>query len=630
MAKFSIGLWEILPDAYAIRNSDGTQKLEPIQMELLLHLAKTPREIVYKETLAKEVWKSEYVSDKVMAVSICNLRKALGDDAREPQYIQTVPRKGYRLIAPVEPIETEYQPKTQLEVPSGRRGFNPLWVAIGLAMIVAIPLLSWQKAGESGGAGAAQAEKKTSNNYQSIAVLPFKNYTGRDQIDYLVDGSSHTLTSELSKYSSFNVVSHTSTEQFKDDSRSISEISKILKTDLFVEGFISSEDQDIVITIQLIDGLSEKNIWSRRFERSWDEFYSAFKVISASIAHQVDRSIPFSEADQLASNLSTVSYKLLIQARQASGVPERVELFQEFVEQEPDFSVGWGELSMAYSDQAILGFTDPIQAAQKARNAAERALVLDPNSIEALVALATAHMTLNWDFERAEDYLRLAVARNPNHVRAHGVLSWHLFLRGRKTDANEIFSRMQALDPFSNSAAYFRFHRLLGNEKWNDALAYLQEHEAEMSPTQSMMLEYAVRRRLGQTDLFNLTYRSLKAMGADDEMLENYKRDYPERGNALYHEIQLESLHELKAQMYISPVQFAVHHCYMDQSEMALQYIEQAFETHSPQLLIAYSMPVFNELRHHPRFVAVLRKIGVEDESADMGQHVAIRKLEEP
>jgi len=426
-------------------------------MEVLLCLTRRAGETVPKDELLKTVWPDTYVTDDGLVRSISELRRVFEDDVREPRFIQTIPKRGYRLVAPVEPangraptpafaaqnpvIETppaHAEPKRKIRAP----------VLAGAAFLMLVLILGF------GEIRRLLSPEGPSPSIRSIAVLPLENLSGDASQEYFSDGMTDALITDLAQIASLKVISRTSTIQYKNTKKSLPEISRELNVDGIIEGTVQRSGDRIRITARLIHGSSDKHIWAQSYERELRDVFALEREVTDDIAQQVQlRLSTFSQGDfrrprpldpKVLEAYVQGNYYLRARGR-GYGDEERKKArkyFQQAIDLDPNFAPAYVGLADAHD---VLSWPEPEDLAN-VRRLAERAVELDPTSSDARLELGQANWEA-WDWLGAEEGFRRAVALNPNNAIAHDRLGSVLYVMGRLDEGWKEFQIAQELDP---------------------------------------------------------------------------------------------------------------------------------------------------------------------------------------
>lgn len=269
--SFRVGNWDISTDTGTIRSGNQQIQLEPRVMDLLVHLCDQAGEVLSKKQLIKAVWQEAFVSDDVLTSALWKLRQALGDDPKHPNYIQTIPRRGYRLVASVRlPLQTQASPMQQ-----ARRIGGPV-----LSAIILVFAVSWWTLDEKG-------SEISAGEITSIAVLPLDNLMNDPEQDYFVDGMTDAIITKLSKIRALKVISRTSVMQYKQTKKSIPEIADDLAVDAIVEGSVLRAEEQVRITVQLIQATTDTHVWGESYDRELQEILALQSEVAQTIAREV-------------------------------------------------------------------------------------------------------------------------------------------------------------------------------------------------------------------------------------------------------------------------------------------------------------------------------------------------------
>src|SRR5215472_10289495 len=245
-----IGEWRVDPDLDELSREGQTIRLEPRTMRLFLYLAAHAGRVVDVQQLLDEVWPNVVVTQSSVYQAVLQLRRILGDDTEHPSYIENVPRRGYRLIAPVASCDT---PPAAAEQPA---------------------------VSHVGEAAARQNVGKASTLEKSIAVLPFTNLSSDQEDEYFGDGLAEEILNALSHIPELHVAARSSSFSFKNKGVSISEISERLRVATVLEGSVRRAADRLRITVQLIDAKTGFHIWSERYDRRLSDIFEIQDEIS--------------------------------------------------------------------------------------------------------------------------------------------------------------------------------------------------------------------------------------------------------------------------------------------------------------------------------------------------------------
>ena len=463
---FQVGPWLIEPSLNSVSHNGESIHLAPRVMGVLVCLAQHPGQSVSKEVLLQTVWPDTFVSDDVLKGSISELRRLLEDDAREPTIIQTIPKRGYRLVARVQPVNgtsdssIENHGEKQRVVAHTRK----FWVG---ALAVAAPALLIVFLGvDFDGLRARLSNKSGAPQIHSLAVLPLQNLSADPAQEYFSDGMTDALITDLAQIGSLKVISRTSSMQYKQTRKSLPEIARELNVDGIIEGTVQRSGDRVRITAQLIHGPSDKHLWASSYERDTRDIFALERDLTEEIAHQVQTRLstvkpgplpyPRPIDPKVLDAYVQGNYHLRGRGRGAGDEENKKaqQYFQQAIDADPNFAPAYIGLACAH-DNLLQGSNENLAAMRKA---AEKAVELDPSSSDAWVALGQAKNN-TWDWNGAEEEYRRAIALNPNNAQAHDVLGDILDTTGRLDEGWKEYQVAQQLDPNQDHLALALYAR---------------------------------------------------------------------------------------------------------------------------------------------------------------------------
>ncbi len=452
---FRIGEWTAEPSLNRITRGADSVQLEPRAMDVLVFLARHPGEVLSQQAIVDGVWAEEFVGDGVLRKAVAALRDALGDDAKEPTYIETITKRGYRLIAEITRAEPEPSPPPEPKT----EGFRPRWThalavvaAVVIALLVVLPPEGiWQRITNQQPDELAAPPR--------IVVLPFENL-GPPEDEYFADGMTEELITRLGVVNGLHVVSRTSAMSYKGSGKKINEIGEELNVEFVLEGTVRwSRDGEgegrVRITPQLIRVADDRHLWSERYDRVVEEVF----VVQSDIARRVIERLEVAllDPDQRAletpptKNLDAYTAYLRGQFHGGGGFPETgqraLEMYQLAVELDPEFALAHAALSIQLSELFSMGVERTEDRALMARRAAERALEINPDLPEARAALGWYYDRCRGDAESAmREYAKVLEAR-PEDPMIHASIAWSHYGRRDYEEALEGLKTAASLDP---------------------------------------------------------------------------------------------------------------------------------------------------------------------------------------
>jgi len=548
--------------------------LQDQPFQALVLLLEHPGELVTREELRKNLWPQNTFVDfeRGLNKAINKLRAALRDNADKPQYIETLPQRGYRFIAPIENAAPTLDP---LRTPSAPR-------------------------------------------IDSIAVLPLENLSDDPAEEYFSDGMTEELICAIARIDSLRVISRTSAMLYKGSRKSLPEIAKELGVDAILEGTVARSGEKVRITAQLIYAPEDKHLWAGRYARDLREILQLQTEIAQNIAVQIHKVVdPKRVFSQLARQVHPQAYEACLKGNffRDKMTPEDLEKSLKFYTQaislDPAYAQAYGELSQTYFYCGVFGMGHPGELFPRARVSAVKALELDETVPSAHNAMAAIHIFYDWDWNAAEAESRRAVELSPgvSVTRAH--LADYMSIRGRHNEAIAEIRQVLNLDPVL--VEYNRFCALIlyrarridesiaqckvaqefdpndANTLWFFALALEEKGELHEAIAK---LKHAVR--LSPAPHYKALLGRACALAG-------------ERAKAI------EILDELKAmsqRRYISPFDLAVVSVGLGDLDAAFQCFEEAYRQRVFRL-VELTMPMFDSLRPDPRWQDLVLRIGL-------------------
>ena len=613
--KFRIGEWLVDLRANTISAGGRVVHLEPKVMGMLAQLAGRPGDVISKESLLQSVWADTFVSEHVLKVAVSELRKALGDDARSPRFIETIPKSGYRLIAPVSPAAGAADDgPLAASAPKARRAPGRWKLGAAVALLSAL-LLAWQFAP----AGRKAAPGHGPGAIDALAVLPLKNLSGDADGEYFADAMTDQLITDLARAGRVRVISRTSAMQYKEARKPLPEIARELNVDAVIEGSVLRSGDRVRVTVQLIEAATDRHLWAESYERDLRDVIALQRGLADDAARQVmgrvgGGALP---ASVRARPIDPLAYEAYIKGRffwnqrTDEGLRSSVGYFEEAVGRDPEYAAAHAGLASAHT---VLGFNSPVaphDSYPKARRAALRALELDPSLGEAHTVLGAIKHKYDLDWEGAEESYLRAIELDPGYATAHQWYAIYLMSRARFDEALGELRRAQELDPLSLVIRVDRGWVLYTARRYDEAIAELRQ-TFEMNPrfpgSYFLVLAYA---KNGMHDEALAELDRVTAVNGDSAVyasLRGYVHALAGRRAAA-----LATLRELERRRGVDhslPYQFAMLHAALGDQARAVGWLERIHREGSSWQPFLSVEPELDALRSSTRFQALLREVG--------------------
>lgn len=484
-----VGDWRVDTRANEIWCGAEKVRLEPKVMQVLSYLAERPGTVVSREELEAVAWPRMVVTSDAVTGTIIKLRKALGDEARRPRYIETVSKSGYRLIAKVSrgpPLITASQGDSPPK-PRPR-----ILVALPLVMLLAMAGGLWLllRDGEPP-ASDPNANVLLLDQKPGIAVLPFENLGAAPEQDYFADGITEDLTTDLSKLSGLRVLARDSALTFKDSREDARRVAEQLGVDYLLKGSVQRFAGRVRINAHLIDGRRGGNLWAERYDREIEDIFAIQDEIAGRIVAALAVEIAPADRSRLTHQpqASVQAYDAFLRGldfqgrRSRDDVQQAIEHYQRAITLDPGFARAYAGLAMVYMRDVVDGW-DLAQgdALDQAADLNEKAKRLDP-SVHQIYFVDGFIELFRRDYEAAIRNAEHAIAINPNYADGHALLAWTLHFAGRPSEGLASMERAVRLNP--RVPAIYRLVRgalYYSMEERDRALADF-EHAVEISPS---------------------------------------------------------------------------------------------------------------------------------------------------
>lgn len=446
------GVFEADLQKSELRKSGMRVKLQEKPFQVLAVLLEQAGEVVSRDTLRHRLWPADtYVNfDANVNTALNKLRQVLGDSADQPAFIQTIPRRGYVFIAPVERLassgrETGESTAASLEegsrqVPQdakeGKEKIRPLFagsmagyrrtiviasVSAALTMLLVFSLL-WPTLRALGYAPLRTTGRRT------LLVVPFENLSGDATQEYFSDGLTDEMITTLGglQPSRLSVIARASAMAYKSSHRTVRQMVADTGADILLTGGVTRSKDRVRITAQLIDARSQANLWTETYERPAANLFELQREVALHIAQSLSLELlPSQPALGRSVAKNSEAYNDYLKGlyywnrRGPENLKKAAVYFGQAAAKDPDYGPAYVGLAQTHLVSISWMATDPETGYEKARAAAEKALSLDPNLSGAHAALAGVYYERDRDWARAEKEFQRAIELNPADASAH-------------------------------------------------------------------------------------------------------------------------------------------------------------------------------------------------------------------
>ena len=635
--------------------------LTPKAFETLLVLVQRSGHVVEKDELMKQVWADAFVEEANLARNVWTLRKALGDDEREHHYIETVPKLGYRFVAPVRELtneavsvlvrrhvkarivtEEDSSDNSRFQIPAERSAHsdsgvlvpdanakmflppsakaswwskrNTASLVLAIAVLAAIVFLAAMMISRNSLSRMPEA-------IDSIAVLPFVNSSSDPEVDYLSDGLTETTINSLSQIPGLRVVSRTTMFRYKGRQGDPERIGKELGVRSVLLGRISKRGDALSVQTELIDVVRDAQLWGQQYDRKMSDLPNLQQQISQQLATSLRVKLTGEERTRLAkpSTEKPEAYHAYLKGRyfwnqrNENGLKKAVAYFEEAVKIDPDYALAHSGLADSYTTLGYFSYLAPVEAFPKAKAAAIKAVELDPMLAEPHTSLAYARLYYDWDWPGAEKEFGEAISLNPNYATAHHWYSVYLTAMERPDQAAAEIKRAHELDPLS----------LIINTDIGFELYYTRHYDqaiSQLKTTLEMKPDFPLAHLwLGRAYQEKAMYEEALA---EFKTVEASFRGWPVAiagigyvdgisGKRIDASKVLRDLSDLSRERYVTSYGVALVYAGLGDRDKAIAWLNKAYEERSHWLVWLKLDPRWDTLRADPRFVDLVRRVGL-------------------
>ena len=631
--------------------------LTPKAFDTLLVLVQSSGHLVEKDELMKRVWADAFVEEANLARNVWALRKTLEDDNGEHRYIETVPKRGYRFIAPVREVasadtgvliqrrvrarivseeeETSEEPQVRtkptippgsvvetrgpmtalsLSTPRNRKRRNATLGLLAIAILivaVSIPTVLIRNA-RSG---------STSKTIESVAVLPFNNLSNDPELDYLSEGITENLINRLSQVSRLKIIAHNSVFRYKGKQVDPQKVGGELGVQAILIGRLEARGGELSISGELVDARDGTHLWGDHYERKLSDLQSLQGELAQDMASALRLQLSGEEKTRFGQGYTrnAEAYQLYIKGRYfwnkrtTEGMKKGLESFEQAIRLDPDYAAAYVGLADCYGVLSQVGDFSPNDVMPKAKAAALDALRIDETLAEAHASLAMIDELYDWNWKSADTEFKRAIELNPNYATAHHWYAMYLSAMGRNDEALAEIRRAEALDPVSLITNTNEGWILFCARQYDQAINKLQA-TIEMDPNfanahYKLALVYEIKGMYKEAVEEHLKSKALS--GDISENVEKLKAAYATSGSKGYYREELRQLKDNSSRGYVLPKYFVLTELQLGNTEETLKWLEAAYKERTEPLAYLRVDPRFDSLRSDARFEDLLRRVNL-------------------
>jgi TolB-like protein/DNA-binding winged helix-turn-helix (wHTH) protein len=644
-----------------VRRAGTVIPLKALSFDLLVALVRAAPNLLSFDQLSERVWPGLVVTPETIVQRVKLLRGALGDDPHAPRYIEGVRGRGYRMLAAVRPLtERPSTPESfvppalketkEEESPNVHAGIAAMGAAAASSPSATPPApprpAKWGHLGWIGGAltivvllaaswaivhyrGASKLAERTSSGtapaaIHSLAVLPLENLSGDKEQEYFADGMTDALTTDLAQIGSLRIISRTSAMHFKGSRETLPQIGRELNVDAVVEGTVTRGENRVRVTAQLVEASSDHHLWARTYERDLKDVLALQDEIAQDVAQQIRVKLTPKERSLLIQvhAVDPEAYDAYLRGlywmSQKQGGPKALAYYQQAIAKDPNYALGYAGVANAFALLATFSTLSYEEAAPKVKEAASKALALDPSLAEPHSSLAFFKLFSEWDWSGAEAEFKQALALNPNFAEAHQFYSMYLRIMERLDEAVKESERARDLDPLDPWTNSELGQALYHARRYDDALRQIQR-TLEMFPDYRT-LYYEIAHVYEQKRMFAEAFAARQhGLNLDkDPSVATLDEAYKHGGyrGYLLKQIQVMEQRPHDPHSFDFPA-LAGYYATLGDEAHAMSYLERTYEEHNMSILFIRTVPELDSIRSSSRFRDLVRRIGFPQPPSD-------------
>ena len=610
---YEFGPFRLDPQEHTLVRDGLRIPLRPKVYDMLLVLIENRGHLVDKEQLMSLVWQEQFVEEGNINKNISMLRRALGEGDNSQQFIETVPKRGYRFIGDVRKVKT-YETSTTRRVPAQAHWYSRRWIPVlvvpALVVTAVLYFLIY-------GRRVSRTPIIT-----SIVVLPLQNLSGDPAQEYFADGMTDALIGDLAQLGALRVISRTSAMHYKGTDKPLPEIARELKVDAVVEGTIQRSGERVHVRAQLIHAASDSHLWAAEYDRDLRDAMDLQSEVARSIASEVRIKITPAEERRLVSKRvikrdaidNYLQGRYFLSSRTEPNLRKAIEFFESAIQTDPTYAQAYAGLADCYNQlgTVMIGVMPPSEARRTAETAARKALEIDNDVAEAHATLGYVDY-FSWNWSTAEEEFKRSIELNPSYSSAHSQYAYYLVALGRFDEALAEINRAQELDPLSLSISSSRGFILENMRRYDEAIDQLRRVVA-IDPNYyqanwTLALTYIA---IGQIDqALVAAEKTVAVSGRAPAALGVLGLAYGFGGKNREANKVLNELLQLEKRRYISPMAFVYVYIGLGEKDHAFAWLEKAIQERSNHLAFFKVSPTVDRLRSDPRFAELLKRIGV-------------------
>ena len=625
------------PQERRLLTPDGrVVELTPRLFDALLLLAKHPGELLEKDRLLAELWPGLVVEENSLSQTISALRRELSDDAQRPRFIQTVPRRGFRFVAPVNVVDWEAEASPGLDpcilaterneplaADTGPGGVPPsstsrrVWMGragAGAVIIAAAGVGAWR--------WRSTPDSASGRPTRTLAVLPFKPIASGSGDDLLEVGMAESLVSRLSNLPGVAVRSVGSVRRYRGADQDPVDAARELNVTWVVDGSVQRAGGRVRVSARLLNATSGEAAWSGSFDEDYTSVFALQDSISVKVAQVLAPHLERGDRSRLAGVGGTRqvdAYQLYLAARQnaqsirTAGLVKSIELYRQALSFDVSYAQAWSGLAESYRRMVFGADGEPRVVLSEAASASDRAVHLDPGSAEAHAGVGWNRFWHDWDWEGAKASFERALALNASESNAHFGYSQLLEAQGHDAAALDHLRMARESDPLSLILLTLESSSLLGSDRVSEARQRLQR-VFDIAPDfwVAHMLKAVFLMRNGHTA------EGLESLDEADRLSDGSSQAAASLGNALARKgyrdralVILKRLLGLAKVRYVPPTSTGLIYAGLGEKEAAVLSLQAGFSARDVRMTLVWQDGRWKGVKDDPRYQALRQRMNL-------------------
>ena len=647
---YEFGPFRLNPSEGQLLRNGESVTLTPKAFEALVFLIERRGHLIEKEELMRALWPDTFVEEANLAHHVWRLRKVLEENKDGERYIETVPKRGYRFVAPIREVEQgpdlvveqhtitrlvaerETESDTSLavgypsQVITARKsvGVDSRFVLLSVVavLILGVTTFAYLKLRNS---TRVAASAPVGSPITSLAVLPFKPLTSDSSDPSLEVGMADALITRLSNLKELTVRPTSAVMKYSSPTEDLARVGKELRVESVLDGRVQRSGDRIRVTVQLIRSEDGKPLWAERFDEKFTDIFSLEDSLSAKVTQALALRLNGTDASKLSQHYTAniEAYESYLKGRfqmnmAAEGALKAVASYQQAIEKDPRFPLAYAGLADAYSTLGFMGLgaKTPGEQFNKAKAEALKALELDSSLAEAHSALANVLFSYDWNWTEAEKEFKRAIELNPNLAEARHGYSEYLQAMARFDEALVEIKRAQELDPLSVNINFHYGLCLFAMGRDDEALEQYRKTLDIDSTTGASGSHWGIAVIYEKRRMYDEAIRELEEAQRLDPRpswrLVNLAEAYALRGDRDKATRMLNDLLKMRTQQFVSPTSIARIYVALGDKDQAFKWFEIAYSERET-VLTFLKVVNLGELRSDERYQSLLRRMNLDN-----------------